>query len=321
MRRNDEVEMSLKFKIGEIEFEAEGSADLIERERSIFFDKLLPFAVDAIVRTHRVENTTQYVEGVEELKTLNTSVESGDILEQNSNIPFTTIDLSRTSLTSFLTNYGNFSEQDFVLFAAYYDEKKNNVRSFTSDNVKQYYVEARRPKYSNFSELLKKLVQKGFIMDDSDAEKKIPKSYILTDNGLKYIENYQPRENEKEKSKILRPQKKNIKKSSVYAPLCADDLNLKNYPEIKIQSSFKKQMLLTLYIMAKEGKGESFSIADIQYLMTDMLGLPASADQISGIFRSNKSWFKSELDPDNKRAYKWKLLQGAKGFAETILKG
>lgn len=320
MRRNDEVEMRLKFKIGEIEFEAEGSADLIERERGIFFNTLLPFAVDAVLRTRKAENAAQIIAGTDELTSTAYSENRG-MLDQDSKIPVSSEDLSRTSLSSFLTNYGKLSDQDFVLFAAYYDEKKSHSSSFTSENVKQYYSEARRQKYSNVSDLLQKLAQKGFIMDDDNAEKKIPKAYMLTNKGLEYIENYQPKENGEEKSKSPRPKKTHNKKSSVYASICADDLNLKNYPEIKIQDTFKKQMLLTLYIMAQEGKGESFSIADIQYLMTDMLGLPTSSDQISGVFKRNKSWFKSEPDPDNKKAYKWKLLQGAKDFVETILNG
>jgi hypothetical protein len=38
------------------------------------------------------------------------------------------------------------------------------------------------------------------------------------------------------------------------------------------------------------------------------------------VFRE-KSWFKSEQDPNNKKAYKRKLLQGAKDFAKKIIDG
>ena len=119
----------------------------------------------------------------------------------------------------------------------------------------------------------------------------------------------------------MRARKPRSNKPSIYAALCADDLNLKNYPEIKSQGTFKKQMLLALYIVTTEGKGESFSTTDVQYIMTDILGLPATDKQIGGIFDKNKSWFKSEQDPKNKKAYRRKLLQGAKDFAQSIIDG
>lgn len=50
----EKSEIRVKFEIGKIKFEAEGSADLVERERSIFNNTLLPAAIDAIVRTRSV---------------------------------------------------------------------------------------------------------------------------------------------------------------------------------------------------------------------------------------------------------------------------
>lgn len=78
--------------------------------------------------------------------------------------------------------------------AAYYDEKKNKVKSFNSETVKQYYSDARRPKCSNISDALLKLTQKGYIMDDESAEQKSPKPYTLTTQGIEYIETYTPKD-------------------------------------------------------------------------------------------------------------------------------
>ncbi len=55
------------------------------------------------------------------------------------------------------------------------------------------------------------------------------------------------------------------------------------------------------------------------YLQKNFHRLPASIDQINGIFKTNKSWFKPEQDPTNKKAYRRKILQGAKDFAESII--
>ena len=320
--KEDRAEIRVKFKIGEIEFEAEGSAELVERERSIFSTTLLPSAIDAIVRTRGSAQAVQYVEATEnQTEVLMTQSASSAAIAPSSEPLLIPSYLSRTSLASFVKEYGVLSDMDFALIAAYYDEKKNRLKSFTSESIKQYYIDARRSKYSNYSGLLQRLAQKGYIMDDPEAEKKTPRSYMLTDAGIQYVETYQPKENAAEKLKITKARKTRSKQISIYSILCADDLNLKNYPEIKNQNTFKKQMILLLHIVTIEGKGEYFSVADIQYLLTDMLGLPATRDQINGIISNNKSWFKAEQDLDNKKAYKRKLLQGAKDYAQSIIDG
>lgn len=312
------MENRVRYKIGEIEFEAEGSVEILERERNVFLNTILPAAVDAIMRTRSGENSIQYIETLDQSSVL---LNAENIMEGQNDLE---IDISasknsRTSLASFLITYGNLTEQDFVLFSAYYDEMNNKTKEFSSENVKNYYAEARRTEYSNVSMLIRQLVKKGLIMDAPDAEKKTPKLYIVTQNGIDYIGSYQAKENGNEKPKTVKARKARNKVVSKYSSLNADELNLNNYPQIKGLSTFKKQMIMLLHIINQEDKGDTFSVGDIQYLMTDMLGLPASIDQINGIFNKNKSWFKSEKDPNNKKAYQRKLLQGAKDFAQAII--
>lgn len=313
----EKSEIRVKFEIGEIKFEAEGSADLVERERSIFNNTLLPAAIDAIVRTRGVTDR-QYVEPYGQPDSIVETTRS-DVSDTPQYALTTAETIKRTSLSSFIGNYGVIGDQDFTVLAAYYDEKKNGTEFFTSETVKQYYNDARRTQYSNVSGLLRRLVQKGLIMDNPNSEKTTPKQYILTDFGLNYAKTYQPNKENSEKPKKARTKRAHSTIVSTYSSLCADDLNLCNYPEIKSQKTFKKQMILLLFIVTKEGKGEFFTVADIQYLMTDMLGLPASIDQINGIIEKNKSWFKKEQDENNKKAYKRKLLQGALDFAQAIV--
>lgn len=47
------MESRIKFKIGEIEFEAEGTAEVVERERDAFMKMVLPAAIDAVVCCER----------------------------------------------------------------------------------------------------------------------------------------------------------------------------------------------------------------------------------------------------------------------------
>jgi hypothetical protein len=311
------VENRVRFKIGEIEFEAEGSAEIIERERSEFMSKLLPAAVDAIVRTHGAEQRTQYIDAQESPALLAEETTVAPIMpEPKSDV--TPTDLSRTNLASFIKNYGVLNDQDFTLIAANYNEKKYGTSFFTSESIKNYYAEARRSEYSNRSELIYQLAKKGYIMDNPSANGKLPKQYILTTEGIAYVETYKPKEESGEKKKASSKQKKtgSTMNLSIYKGLNLDELNLKSYPEVKSLNTFKKRMFLVMYIVTSEGKGEFFSVTDIQYLMTDLLGLPATIGQINGIFKKNRAWFKSE---HNKKAVRRKLLEGGKDFAKGII--
>ncbi len=306
--------LRIKFKIGDIEFEAEGFSNDVERERESFKNTMLPLAIEAMVKTRTNVADTQYIETTEHPILLATGT------QDTSNLSLDITDLSRTSLSSFLKSFGVLNDRDFVLIAAYFDEKKNNILTFTSESIKQYYADARRSAYSNNSELLNQLVKRGYIMDDPKSEGKNPKQYILTDDGIAYVESYVPKENITKKS-ISKAKKIRAKITSVYDSLNADDFNLIKYPEIKLQDSFKKQMILTLYIVSNEGHGDAFSTADVQCLMTDKLGLHTTIDKINGVFKREKKWFTPIADETRKGCIKHRLLEGAKDFAKTIIDG
>lgn len=308
------MDNKVKFKIGEIEFEAVGTAEVIERERNVFLTTLLPAAVDAIVRTRGEVKGTQYISADAQQATLE--------MNPDNSTPITLpkkellMDLSRTSLSSFINEYGDIGDQDFVLIAAYYDEKKNGISSFSSESVMQYYSDARRTKYSNISALLRLLTKKGLIMDDPKAEKQIPKLYILTAKGIDYVENYQPKE-AKEK-KPAKQKKDSSKSKSRYEGINVDDLNLRNYPDVKSLHDFKEKMMLILYIITNEQAGEWFTTTDVLYLMTDVFGEAASKGQINGVFKREKLWFKVENMEGSNRDVKRKLLNKGIDFAQNL---
>lgn len=193
----DKNEIRIKFEIGEIKFEAEGSADLVERERSIFNDNLLPAAIEAIVRTRGMVQGSTYLDA-SELKQSTPSISSA-LLPENTDLA-SEPDLSRSTLASFIRGYGSLSEQDFVLFSAHFDEVKNKTHFFTKNDVEKFYDEARRTKPKNISSCLNQLAQKGFVIDAADAEQKTPKPYRVSNGGLEYIENYVPKEITEKKS-------------------------------------------------------------------------------------------------------------------------
>lgn len=89
-------QLKVRFKIGEIEFEAEGSANDVERERESFKNTLLPLAIEAMVRTRGVIET-QYIETAEPQAILTAHVTDATYSNTTS-----TVDLSNTSLNEFL---------------------------------------------------------------------------------------------------------------------------------------------------------------------------------------------------------------------------
>lgn len=116
----EKSEIRVKFEIGEIKFEAEGSADLVERERSIFNNTLLPAAIDAIVRTRSVARSAQYIEAQDSqqpavLTTTNTAALPEQAVENS------TTDFSRMSLASFVKSKGADAHYDFIICAVYFN--------------------------------------------------------------------------------------------------------------------------------------------------------------------------------------------------------
>ncbi len=308
------MESRLKFKIGEIEFEAEGDADVIERERNAFMQFVLPAAVDAVVKTGISRGGESYMDINEanvpliEERGISSGIEHNQGREENN--------YDRMNLASFIQDKGVLSEQDFVLFAAFFDEKKNGKQYFTKEDVDQYYAEARRTKPSNVSMCLNQLAKKGYIMDADTVEQKVPKPYIVSSNGIRFIDDYIPKDKGDSKGTVKRSRKKETKRVSQYAELDLDELNLDKYPAVGGIKGFKDQMILLMFIISEEGKGEWFSASDILCIMVDLFGEPATKDQVNGVFKREKTWFKSEKkDGEIKR----KLLSPAKEYAKGLM--
>ena len=71
-----------------------------------------------------------------------------------------------------------------------------------------------------------------------------------------------------------------------------------------------------MFIISEEGKGGWFSASDILCIMVDLFGEPATKDQVNGVFKREKPWFKSEKkDGEIKR----KLLFPAKEYAKGLM--
>ena len=199
----------------------------------------------------------------------------------------------------------------------YFNEKRNGISSFSSATLKALYSEAKKPLPNNLSMSLSELVKKGLIMEDVSAKGSTPKMYVLTLEGEESIKNMHPTE-AKEKKASSKPRKQRQKVDSPYATINCDDLNLDRYPEVKLLKDFKEKMILILYIVTNEEKGEWFTTADVLCLMTDIFGESATKKQVEGVFTREKRWFKCEnIEGSNKFVHR-KLLNEAKSFAQSL---
>lgn len=312
----EKSDIRVKFEIGEIKFEAEGSADLVERERSIFNNTLLPAAIDAIVRTRSVVQNDPYMEMQDSQQSAILATPNAAALPEQA-VVNSTIDFSRMSLASFAKSKGADSHYDFIICAVYFNERRNNISSFSSNTIKELYSDAKKPMPNNISMSLSELVKKGLIMEDATTKGSNPKIYVLTSDGEETVEKMQPTEL-KEKKPTSKLRKQRQKTESSYAQMNCDELNLSKYPEVKLLKSFKEKMMLILYIVTNEGKGEWFTMADVLFLMTDIFGEAATNKQVDGVFRREKRWFKSEnIDGNNKLVHR-KLLNEGKSYAQSL---
>ncbi len=307
--------LKLKYKVGEIEFEAEGSAEDVEQQRKNFMNSVLPAAVDAMVKTREIVEDKTYIEA----KT-NTKLIAASSVDDNMVIPIAdSNDYTRISLSSFIKKYGELTEQDFALISAYFYEIKNGIKIFSIEDVKKYYSEARRPLPKNPSMLLYALVQKGYIIDAQPTGDKSGKPYMISEDGMTYIKDYVPKEINNEKKKTITKQRKTTNKTSAYIHITSDDLNLKNYPSVRLLTSPKEQVIMAMYIVANENKGEWFTVEDVIHLLVNVFEVQANVNMVNGVFKRNKSMFYAETDPNNKKALQRKLLSGAKDLAKEII--
>lgn len=74
-----------------------------------------------------------------------------------------------------------------------------------------------------------------------------------------------------------------------------------------------------MYIVTNENKGEWFTVDDVIYLLVNVFEVPADTDKVNGVFKRNKSMFASTQDEQNKKAFRRKLLSGAKDYAKSII--
>jgi len=178
----------VKFKIGDIEFEAEGDAEIIERERKEFVTTLLPLAVDAMTRTINNRQIPQ-----------NTTLPQSVIIN-GTDSPQDAENFGRTSLALFIKEKGAESDSDFILCAMSFKERRKEMDSFSSTTLKPLFSDAKKPLPDNISDLLYKLAKRGLIMEPLSKKGIKPIEYVLTNKGEEYVNDLHPKQTKAKKT-------------------------------------------------------------------------------------------------------------------------
>ena len=92
------------------------------------------------------------------------------------------------SMREFINSKSPKTVIDTALVVGYYLEEYLKKPSFTSDDLSKGFINAKEKPPTNPSDMLAKNAKRGFIME-APEQKDGPKAWMLTNTGIKYIEN------------------------------------------------------------------------------------------------------------------------------------
>lgn len=289
-------------KVGSIEFYVEGDENYIEKERLLFIESTLPLLLSSS-RLLEKQNVVELTQGATAPQTKMQPELTPDVDSATS-----------LSINEWLNKFGGATQIDKALLLIKHACENGKLQDVGIVELRDLFREARLKPPVNPTDVLNKLINKGYIQKSTGRSKK----YVITRSGEDYLANYQTKV-KKDSGMSTRPKKPNVAKSSRYGSLTRDQLNLDKYPLINNLKDFKSKLILTMYIVREQEFGSEFSTADCIFLLTDLMGEKASKGQVDGIFDRNPNWFSKSPDPLKKGYQVKKLLNPAIRFAEEII--
>lgn len=301
----------IRIKFGQIEFEAEGDSDLIERERQQFFS-LLPTAISAvtpIVADLSVSESANYEDAniIQEIKNTKESIFLNEVKAQSK---------IYESLAELINEKKFVNNVDLLMGVAYYLDTIKGISPFNNDDIATELSLARQPKLSNIGSFMSSNVSKALIIEEP-KKKGSKRTYKISAKGIGFVETYVSKPENKKKNSKNKVTKQNYE--SKYLNITREELNLDKYPNIKKLNKFKEKMIMIMYIFMKEEKGEYFNVKDILSIMPHIFGENATEKQVAGVLRRESHWFNKVADTNAKKAFKYKLLNGGIDYAENLV--
>ncbi len=290
----------LKIKYGMIEFEIESDPETIEKERKAFLETLPTITVLANNKIYEENNTE--VELIDESKVKYLPAQTKNIT---------------TNLNTFLHEKGFSSDIDKCLAVIYFMNEVENVESVNNQIIKERMQKAKLIIPKSISVALNGLTAKGFIqLLEQDGNKGM--NYYITQEGIKYIEEYEKKDKKGKSMRKNKTTKKNI--ANRYSFLTKEMMNLEQYPEFSKLKSSKDKIMLIMYIMKEIDKGEYFTITELEYIISQIFNDKLSTDTIKGVFKNQSSakYFDKRNVENNNKVNEYKMLQsGFNYFTEN----
>lgn len=290
----------LKIKYGMIEFEIESDPETIEKERKAFLETLPTITVLANNKIYEENNTK--VELIDESKVKYLPAQTKNIT---------------TNLNTFLHEKGFSSDIDKCLAVIYFMNEVENLESVNNQIIKERMQKAKLIIPKSISVALNGLTAKGFIqLLEQDGNKGM--NYYITQEGIKYIEEYEKKDKKGKSMRKNKTTKKNI--ANRYSFLTKEMMNLEQYPEFSKLKSSKDKIMLIMYIMKEIDKGEYFTITELEYIISQIFNDKLSTDTIKGVFKNQSSakYFDKRNLENNNKVNEYKMLQsGFNYFTEN----
>lgn len=283
-----------------IEFEIESDPETIEKERKAFLETLPTITVLANNKIYEENNTE--VELIDESKVKYLPAQTKNIT---------------TNLNTFLHEKGFSSDIDKCLAVIYFMNEIENVESVNNQIIKERMQKAKMIIPKSISVALNGLTAKGFIqLLEQDGNKGM--NYYITQEGIKYIEEYEKKDKKGKSMRKNKTTKKNI--ANRYSFLTKEMMNLEQYPEFSKLKSSKDKIMLIMYIMKEIDKGEYFTITELEYIISQIFNDKLSTDTIKGVFKNQSSakYFDKRNVENNNKVNEYKMLQsGFNYFTEN----
>jgi len=291
----------IKIKLGQIEFEAEGESELIERERQEFFS-ILPHAITAVSSTIMV---TEHPKLTTEEIPLSDNISPQSLVDSEAK--------SYDSLITFLKEKDFQNDVELTLGVTYYIDCIDNVGPVTVKDIENKLLEARKGKPSNINQCINLNIRKGYMAEYPD-KKDGHKTFTLLSEGIKWCQSYTLTEKKAKKKPSSLKNPKTVKESELIK-ISLDELNLDKYIDISKLDKFREQLLVVMLIYTREKNIEYFKINDLIAIFKHKFRLSATDKQIDGVFRRAGT----DFDKKTENGVHYRMLQGAINEADSII--
>lgn len=296
----------LKVRYGEIEFEAEGTPEFIEAERTVFQDNLRETMA-------LMASTQNFVKSK--------FIQAETVLPETSHTLIETVanDTQKySSLSQYLRSKNFSSDTDRVLGVACYLFHNENKKNFSANCIKTALKDARQNIPTNINACINQNINVGRIVEDKENKIDSKKAYYITQDGIDYCNNFIAKENNS--SKTNKSKSKKPKATSI-TPVCEvniDSLNCDKYCDITKLEKLNDQIRVLMYMYTKETDFEEFTVKEIEYILTTRFKIAATTRQVKYYFEKAGTEVHSTLTGHGKQ-YKYKLLNNGLKAAESII--